>query len=115
MCEVTCNEGDKEQAFRAKIEIKNLAETAGMFKALSDPTRLKIVYALTLDELCVCEVSSIVGISIATASHHLRLLRDLGLATYRKEGKLMYYTIANTKIYDLLQVTLHESKVTISG
>lgn len=60
--------------------------------ALSDDTRIKIAYALSLeDELCVCDVANIVGATTTTTSHHLRLLKNLGLANYRKEGKLVYY------------------------
>ncbi|WP_336867358.1 metalloregulator ArsR/SmtB family transcription factor, partial [Peribacillus frigoritolerans] len=67
---------------------------AKIFKALSDDTRIKIAYSLSLeDELCVCDVANIVGATTATTSHHLRLLKNLGLANYRKEGKLVYYSL----------------------
>ena len=62
-----------------------------IFKALADPTRLKIAYALTLtEELCVNDVAHIIDSTTATASHHLRLLKNMNLARYRKEGKVVF-------------------------
>ena len=56
--------------------------------------RVKIAYVLSLEgELCVCDVANIIESSTATASHHLRLLKNLGIAKYRKEGKVVYYSL----------------------
>lgn len=115
ICESACIEGEHVQKLRNQLIEKNLADVAGIFKALGDPTRLKIAYVLMQEELCVCDISSVVGVSLATASHHLRLLRDLGYATYRKEGKLAYYSIINPTIKQLLIGTLSESKVMKNG
>lgn len=63
-----------------------------MFKALSDPNRMEIAYLLLLKkELCVCDVASILDSSVATASHHLRLLKQTDVTTSRKEGKNVFY------------------------
>jgi len=107
LCESThINNIDQVNIHRESIREKNFVDTAGLFKALSDPTRIKIAYILTLEELCVCDVASIAEVSTATASHHLRLLRDLGLAAYRKQGKLAFYSINNETIKELLQITV---------
>nr|WP_256613072.1 metalloregulator ArsR/SmtB family transcription factor [Staphylococcus epidermidis] len=59
-----------------------------MFKVFADDTRLKIVYALTQeDEMCVCDVATIIGSTNATASHHLRMLRNMGLPSTVKKGR----------------------------
>ena len=67
-----------------------------LFAALADRTRLKILFALrNKGELCVCDVAHVVGMSISTASHHLRKLRDLKLLQYRNDGRMAYYSLRN--------------------
>jgi DNA-binding transcriptional ArsR family regulator len=111
-CEVTCI--DEEKVKRGKNELlqQNPLEVAKIFKALSDDTRIKIAYALSLeDELCVCDVANIVGATTATTSHHLRLLKNLGLAKYRKEGKLVYYSLDDDDhVKQLIQVAFAHQK-----
>ena len=71
-----------------------LEETETLFSALADRARIKILYALRDgDELCVCDVAHVLGVSISTASHHLRRLRDLKLLQYRNDGKMAYYSL----------------------
>ncbi len=91
--------------------LPNTLEVAKIFKALSDDTRIKIAYALSIEsELCVCDVANIIGSSNATASHHLRLLRNLGLAKYRKEGKLVYYSLDDAHVKQLIKVAFEHQK-----
>src|SRR4051812_27570358 len=87
VCEITCVDTEKTTRVQQLLQKdNNIPEVAKLFKALSDETRLKIAYSLTLEEeLCVCDVAHIVGATTATASHHLRHLKKLGLAKYRKE------------------------------
>ncbi len=70
-----------------------LQEMAGLFKVLSEPTRLKIVNALLLSELCVGDLVSIMGIPQPSVSHHLRELRLARLVKQRKCGKETYYSL----------------------
>lgn len=70
-----------------------LGEVADLFAALADPTRLRIVAALADRELCVCDLSATVGQSESAVSHHLRLLRSLGLVRARRDGRLVYYAL----------------------
>lgn len=91
ICEVFCY--NEEKVERLKKEIKVTEGLADIFKALSDDTRLKIIYALSKEELCVCDVATIIGSSVAAASHHLRFLKNVGLAKNRKQGKLVFYSI----------------------
>ncbi len=67
-----------------------------LFAALSDPTRFRLLFALTQQELCVCDLSRIAERSMAATSHQLQLLRRLGLVTYRMAGKLAYYRVSGT-------------------
>lgn len=116
-CEVTCVDVGKVNTVRNQLQEQNPLEVAKIFKALSDETRIKIAYSLSIqDELCVCDVANIVGSSTATASHHLRLLRTLGLAKFRKEGKLVYYSIDDEHIKQLIQLAFaHQQEVMNRG
>lgn len=109
MCETTCFDPDVIKRVQPRIEEINNVEL--IFKALSDATRLKITYALTLEkELCVCDVANIIGTSTATASHHLRYLRDMGLAKHRKEGKLVFYSVVDNHVLQLVRIAIDHSK-----
>ncbi|WP_026692584.1 ArsR/SmtB family transcription factor [Peribacillus kribbensis] len=110
VCEVNCYHEDTVSRVQAKLKEQNTKEVTSIFKALADETRLKIAYALTLeDELCVCDVANIVGASTATASHHLRLLHNLGLAKYQKRGKLVYYSLDDDHVIQLVQLAFTHS------
>ncbi|RKQ19049.1 ArsR/SmtB family transcription factor [Ureibacillus endophyticus] len=110
-CEVTCVDEEKVLKIQNKLDEEQPVEVSKVFKVLSDETRVKIAYALTIeDELCVCDVANIVGTSIATASHHLRLLRNLGLAKYRKVGKLVYYSLDDDHVKQLIEVAFAHQK-----
>ncbi len=108
-CEIFCFDEPKVNALKQRME--NIQGVERLFKALSDATRLKIVYALTLEEeLCVCDVANIIGSTVATASHHLRFLRDIGLAKYRKEGKLVFYSLQDEHVHQLVSIALVHAK-----
>ena len=84
-------------------ELKALAEKnvsnegakikAKFFKALADTTRLRILGLLEVREMCVCEVMVALDLTQPTASHHLRILENVGLVKDRKEGKWVFYTL----------------------
>jgi len=98
---------DPEKVDRRKQEVNQTNGLSKLFKAFADDTRLKILYALTQeDELCVCDVATIIGSTNATASHHLRMLRNMGLADYRKEGKMVFYSLVSTHVNHLMQEAL---------
>lgn len=108
-CETFCF--DEEKVNRVQKRVDEVSGVELLFKALSDSTRIKIAYALTIEEeLCVCDVANIIGSSTATASHHLRLLRDMGLAKHRKEGKLVFYSLADDHVHQLVSIALIHSK-----
>jgi DNA-binding transcriptional ArsR family regulator len=114
ICEISCVESEKSAKVQQQLEkSSHLLEVTKLFKALSDETRLKIAYALTLeDELCVHDVAYIVGATTATASHHLRHLKGLGLAKYRKEGKLVYYSLDDDHVKQLIHIAItHQEEV----
>jgi ArsR family transcriptional regulator len=78
--------------------------TTAIFSALSDPTRFRILEALSVEELCVCDLAEIAEVSESGASHQLRLLRDRGLVSYRREGNRAVYRLADDHVRDLLEI-----------
>jgi len=104
VCDVFCYNEEKVSRLRRKVqEVEGLAP---LFKALGDETRLKIIFALACDELCVCDVASITGSTVAAASHHLRYLSSAGLAKYRRQGKMVFYSLDNPCLSLILETAL---------
>lgn len=100
VCEVVFTDEDNVRRLRGEV---GQAEGLGnLFKALSDETRAKILFCLSRAELCVCDVASIMGMSVQAVSHHLRLLRAMNLVKYRKEGKLVYYSLDDEHVEHLI-------------
>jgi ArsR family transcriptional regulator, lead/cadmium/zinc/bismuth-responsive transcriptional repressor len=81
-------------------------ELAETFRALADSSRAKIVFSLLRQELCVCDLAAVVGMSESAVSQHLRVLRNLRLVKTRREGKLVYYLLDDAHVRDLLDVSL---------
>ena len=77
---------------------------ARFFALLSDPSRVKLLSALTISPLCVTDIASILGMNQTTVSHQLRMLRDLDVVTCERQGKILKYKIANPKINEILLV-----------
>jgi ArsR family transcriptional regulator, lead/cadmium/zinc/bismuth-responsive transcriptional repressor len=86
--------------------IVDIAET---FKVLGDQTRLKIVLALSKQELCVLDLAAVVGITESAISHQMRLLKTLRLVKQRKDGKLVFYSLDDEHIEDLIRVAARHS------
>jgi ArsR family transcriptional regulator len=76
---------------------------ADTFRALSDPTRIRIVSALSSSELCVCELAAALGMSQSAVSHQLRTLRDLRLVRRRRQGRQIFYALDDDHVADLFQ------------
>lgn len=101
---------DEEKVNVIKKELNQLDGVSHIFKALADETRLKIIFALSKGELCVCDVATIINSSTAAASHHLRHLKKHKLAKSRKDGKMVFYTIDDDHVTILLQQAIEHSK-----
>lgn len=103
-CDVSFVHEEKVRSARKAIGNEQatlrLSET---FKVLGDPTRLRIVLALGREELCVCDIAMLLGMTDSAISHQLRLLRNLRVVKYRKGGKMAYYSLADEHIEDLLR------------
>ena len=88
-------------------KITRLSET---FKALSDPTRLNIIYVLSKDSLCVCDIAHVLDMTQSAISHHLRVLRNLKLVKFRKEGKMVIYSLDDDHVLELFRQGLDHVK-----
>jgi ArsR family transcriptional regulator len=93
-----------QAALKAVQDTDTIFHLTETFKLLGDPTRLKIVMALTEEELCVFDIAQVLSISESAVSHQLRILRTLRLVRQRKEGKLVFYTLDDEHIDDLIRV-----------
>ncbi len=102
-CDDACIHPESVRAARAALlHSDDATRVAAMFATLSDPTRLRLVHALHLRELCVCDLTLVLGLKQPAVSQHLRLLRTLGVVQLRKEGRVTYYSLADAHIAALL-------------
>lgn len=95
--------GRSEGAMPGEAEFQELSET---FKVLGDFNRLRILHALSGEELCVCDLSELLGLSQSATSHQLRLLRAAKLVRFRREGKNVFYALDDDHVRTLLDVSL---------
>ncbi len=102
VCEIFCFNEALVTQIRQQVDAAG--ELSRIFKVLGDETRARIVYALAqADRLCVCDIAQIVGLSLPAVSHHLRVLREQGFAHACKEGKIVFYSLADEHIAALIQ------------
>jgi DNA-binding transcriptional ArsR family regulator len=93
-CDLLCLDLPRAEAIRARLQPGLAARAAARAKALADPTRLLIALALRDgEELCVCDLAWIAGRAENLVGHHLRTLRDAGLASSRREHKIVFYAL----------------------
>lgn len=106
-CAVTCVHPEKVAMVWSRAPgAEDLHEVARVFKILGDPTRTRLLYALLeAGELCVCDLSAAIGISQATVSQSLRLLRASRVVTGRREGRNVFYRLSDAHVRMLLDVT----------
>ncbi len=85
-------------------------DLADFFKVFSDPTRVKILYALTLTELCVCDISSVIDANQSAVSHQLRFLKQMRVVNAKREGKTICYSLNDEHIKQLLDLGISHVK-----
>ena len=115
-CEIYCYDEEKVNRIQGDLQKVDISSVAKMLKAIADENRAKITYALCQDEeLCVCDIANIIGITVANASHHLRTLHKQGLVKFRKEGKLAFYSLDDEHVKQIMMIALaHKSEVKIN-
>lgn len=96
-------------SFLTLLNDETYGTVAETFRALSDSTRVKIVYSLLHQELCTCDLAALIGASESAISQHLRMLRHLRIVKSRREGKLVFYSLDDAHVRVLLMVCLRHS------
>jgi len=111
VCEIESINKDAVREVKGKLrnddEVYQISE---QFKLLGNQTRFKILYALLIRDLCVCDLSCILNISQSATSHQLRVLRNAKLVKYVKKGKMVYYSILDNHVKMLITSALKHSK-----
>ena len=106
-CSKKCINLEKvEKTIHTFPEPDTIIGIAEIFKALSDPSRLKIVLTLLSREHCVCDIAVICNQSESAISHQLRILRTLKIVRNRREGKIVYYSLDDDHVISLIQMSL---------
>lgn len=95
-----------EEARQRALDDTATDELCQTFKALGDPSRLKILWALNHQEMCVCDIAAFLGITESAVSHQLRLLRTLRLVKNRRAGTILYYRLADDHVSQLVSIAL---------
>lgn len=94
------------------MDDKSLMRLVDFYKLFSDVSRLKILYLLSMEEMCVCDIAATLDMNQSTVSHQLKTLRNSRLIRYRREGKVVYYSLDDEHIGQvLLQGMLHLSEL----
>ncbi|MEB3336572.1 MAG: metalloregulator ArsR/SmtB family transcription factor [Leptolyngbyaceae bacterium] len=94
------------QINEAVLSLDQAQQMAEFFNVLGDINRLRILSALTVQELCVCDLAAIVKMSESAVSHQLRSLRAMRLVSYRKQGRKVFYCLKDSHILDLYRTVL---------
>lgn len=102
--EVVIDRAAVERAVASEPEPERIVAAADIFGALADPTRLRMLRALALEPLCVCDLAAVAGVSQSATSHQLRLLRAMNLVTFERRGKRAVYSLADDHVGTLLTV-----------
>ena len=106
-CEIYCYDEEKVNRIQGNLQTVDISSVAQMLKAIADKNRAKSTYALCQDdELCVCDIANIIGVTVANASHHLRTLHKQGIVKFRKEGKLAFYSLDDEHIRQIMMIAL---------
>lgn len=102
-CEVTCVHDDAVRMVQKKMpEEERLKELADFYKVFADPTRIKILCVLLESEMCVCDLAEVLEMTQSAISHQLRVLKQMKLVKNRREGKTVYYSLADSHIQTII-------------
>ncbi|WP_455543139.1 ArsR/SmtB family transcription factor [Intestinibacter sp.] len=88
-------------------EEDKLVDLAELFKVLGDPTRVKIIFLLFKEEMCVCDIAESISMTQSAISHQLRVLKQARLVKFRKEGKVVFYSLDDDHISKIFDCGLH--------
>ena len=107
LCRCDHNHPDKVLHTKREMLDDNLIyDLSDFYKVLGDSTRIKILWALDLNELCVCDLAAALGMTKSAISHQLKSLKEANLVKYRKDGKNAFYSIADEHVKQIIETGL---------
>lgn len=83
-------------------EEENLYALADLYKVFGDSTRIKILYVLSIEEMCVCDIAGLLGMTISAISHQLKILKQARLVKFRRDGKTVFYSLADNHVTTII-------------
>ena len=102
-CDFICvHENVVSQVLEAMPQSQELLDLADFFKVFGDATRIKILYVLSQSEMCVCDIANLLKMGQSAISHQLRVLKQMRLVKFRREGKTVFYSLADGHIETIL-------------
>lgn len=111
ICEIESIDEKSVNDVKSKmLEDELLFEVSDTFKVFGDATRLKIMYALSQKELCVCELASVLDMNQSAISHQLRVLRSKNLVKFKKVGKMACYSLADEHVVTIIKIGVEHAK-----
>lgn len=117
-CDTLFIHEDKVSALKHRqLDDTSLAKLSSLFKVLGDPTRMNILFVLEQDELCVCDLTVVLNMTQSAVSHQLKTLKDYDLVRSRREGKVIFYRLADAHVHAIFKQALehirepHDSNV----
>ena len=93
-----------KQVLEAMPEEDDLYSLADFFKVFADSTRIRILYVLLCSETCVCDIAQLLNMTQPAISHQLRILKQMNLVRARREGKTVFYSLADDHIASILRI-----------
>jgi len=102
-------------AIKNRPDVKELVNLSELFKILGDLTRIKIIWTLDNNEMCVCDIANVLNMTKSSISHQLAILKNAGIVRYRKSGKEVYYTLDDEHINKLYEIGLEHIEHRMKG
>ena len=103
---ITCRANEMELR-GTLVEVEGISE---LFRALADETRTKVLYLLARQELCVCDLASLLDMTLPAVSHHLRVLKTMSIVRSRRRGKQVFYTLDDDHVLSLIETAREHYK-----
>ena len=110
-CEVTCiNPGKVRSLAHSLPRTSTIERISNTFQIMGDPSRLKILYCVSKGDVCVCDLSAVLGMNVSAVSHQLRLLRTLNLVKQRRDGRIVYYSLSDEHVGEVMRMGLEHER-----
>ena len=101
---VVIHEEVVERVRASMPDVENFYNLANLYKMFADNTRLKILWALSCEDMCVCDLAALLGMTTSAISHQLKSLRLANLVKYEKQGKIVYYSLVDCHAREIFQM-----------